>query len=92
MPKNIAGGTINCTLRVGNSSNAVGVLKATLIYTYEYPLTQNNTFDTATKNALIDFQTRFSLGVDGIYGPETRDNLCWKPIEVDGGCYFRVPQ
>ncbi|MEV4413241.1 peptidoglycan-binding domain-containing protein [Catellatospora sp. NPDC049609] len=80
-----------CLLSVGNSSNAVYTLERTLKEQYGYNITVNTAFTTETKNALLDLQAELCCGldVDGVYGPQTRDALCWVQVG-GGGCMFRV--
>ncbi|GAA2351257.1 hypothetical protein Cme02nite_24550 [Catellatospora methionotrophica] len=86
IPKNSTTG-VNCTLRSGDHSNGVGVLKTALRVCYGKNIAQSNSFDAATRTALIQVQTQVGISADGVYGRETRDNIVWK-VRDGGHCEY----
>jgi len=64
------------TMKIGDSGDGVVALKTVLNRLFpESALTTDGTFDTATKNTLISFQTQHNLAADGIAGLGTRAKL-----------------
>ena len=62
------------TLRVGATGSDVTQLQ-TALSNLKYTVTVNGTYDAATKEAVIAFQQRNMLGVDGVAGPSTLAKL-----------------
>ena len=63
------------TLKKGNSGKEVGWLQTALNKVMKSGLTVNSNFDKDTDAAVRSFQTRCSLGTDGIAGPKTINKL-----------------
>ena len=61
-------------LRVGATGSDVTQLQ-TALSNLKYTVTVNGTYDAATKEAVIAFQQRNMLGVDGVAGPSTLAKL-----------------
>ena len=77
-------GNPDCVLGSGNSGSAVKALQRTLYYYYYKELglsaaniSQDGVFGSATVKALKAAQSRHKITADGVYGPKTRDKLCW---------------
>ena len=63
-------------MKIGDSGEGVVALKTVLNRLFpEALLSTENTFDTATKNTLINFQTQNKLAADGIAGTGTKAKL-----------------
>ena len=62
------------TLRAGDSGEEVTKMQQALV-NLKYDLTVTGTYDTATKEAVIGFQQRNKLSVDGVAGPNTLKKL-----------------
>ncbi len=64
------------SLKIGDSGEGVVALKTVLNRLFpEAALPTDGTFDTATKNSLIGFQTQHNLAADGIAGSGTKAKL-----------------
>ena len=62
------------TLRSGDTGAAVTQMQQALV-NLKYTLSVNGTYDSATKEAVIAFQQRNGLSVDGVAGPNTLKKL-----------------
>jgi peptidoglycan hydrolase-like protein with peptidoglycan-binding domain len=74
-----------CQLASGNDSSAVEVLQLTLNSCYGAALTNDGDFGPATRAAVEAMQADIGVSVDGIYGPNTRTAMKFRPTE--GNCY-----
>jgi peptidoglycan hydrolase-like protein with peptidoglycan-binding domain len=79
-----AGGSFNCKLRRGNSSDAVATLQNTMDICYGENLATDGVFGRATEEALKRVQRAEGTGADGIYGPNTRRAMKHQ-LEQGGG-------
>jgi peptidoglycan hydrolase-like protein with peptidoglycan-binding domain len=70
-------GALVVTLRSGSTGTAVRALQVQLNKKRRISLAVNGTFDTATRDAVVAFQTHAGIGADGIAGPITWTNLAW---------------
>lgn len=70
-------GALATTLRQGDSGPAVRALQLQLNAKIDAGLTVSGGFDAATDAAVRDFQGHAGIGVDGIVGPVTWENLAW---------------
>jgi peptidoglycan hydrolase-like protein with peptidoglycan-binding domain len=70
-----------CQLAYGNDSSAVTVLQQTLNGCYGYDLTEDGDFGPATQAAVEGMQADIGVSVDGIYGPNTRTAMKFRPSE-----------
>ena len=59
------------TIREGSTGEAVELLQRTLNAKFWLEMDVDSNFGSATKQAVIDFQTSRGLGADGIVGPST---------------------
>ena len=66
---------INCLLEYGSKGEQVKLLQQELNSVMNAGLTVDGSFGSKTKNAVIDFQKKYSLTVDGIVGVETATKL-----------------
>ncbi|WP_190195832.1 peptidoglycan-binding domain-containing protein [Streptomyces djakartensis] len=77
-----------CLMRRGNyDNNAVKYLQEVLRDIYHYDIAVDGDFGPATENALIRLQRQLRITADGIYGPQTRDAICW-PVYYGSGCWW----
>ncbi|MFC9897719.1 peptidoglycan-binding protein [Nocardia sp. NPDC127579] len=76
--------TGNCTLREGNSGDAVKALQSTLWKCYGQNVSRDGQFGPRTKAALIHAQREAGAGADGIFGPETFGKLKWAYFKSNG--------
>ncbi|MEV6015639.1 MULTISPECIES: peptidoglycan-binding domain-containing protein [unclassified Streptomyces] len=67
-------GTNFCSLRRGDSGEAVYQLQQTLWHCYGYLVTDEQ-FGPATEALLKKAQASAGVTADGVYGPNTRDNI-----------------
>ncbi len=74
----------DCQLALGNDNDAVKILQNDLNACYRSGLTIDGSFGSLTKAALQAAQRRAGISADGIYGPQTRDNIHW--IDAGGNC------
>ena len=63
------------TLKRGSKGNEVKKLQAVLNYILLIKLDVDGDFGNLTHSALKDFQARYNLVVDGIYGPKSADTM-----------------
>ena len=70
-----------CELAEGNDSSAVQTLQLVLNACYGYDLTEDGDFGPATLAAVEGMQSRIGVSVDGIYGPNTRTAMKFRPTE-----------
>lgn len=68
-------GSKSCTLRSGNNSNAVSILQNSLKSCHGKNIVADGDFGPATRNALAQVQASLGLTADGIYGPNTLNNM-----------------
>ncbi|MEV6321958.1 peptidoglycan-binding domain-containing protein [Nocardia sp. NPDC051787] len=66
-----------CTMREGNSGDAVRALQSTLWKCYGQNISRDGVFGPKTKSALIHAQKQAGAGADGIFGPETFGKINW---------------
>jgi peptidoglycan hydrolase-like protein with peptidoglycan-binding domain len=78
-----AGGNTNCLLEKGNDNAAVNRLQFDLDACYGGGLTVDSDFGSMTMAALQIVQRREGISADGIYGPQTRDNILWLDANKD---------
>jgi peptidoglycan hydrolase-like protein with peptidoglycan-binding domain len=80
----------HCVMRRGNKNNAVRYLQEVLRDVYDYNIAVDGDFGPATERALISQQRAFGIKADGIYGPQTRDSICWLIYDGGGtmGCWW----
>lgn len=78
--------SLNCTMQQGSSGSEVRALQTTLNRCYGQSLDVDGEFGALTRDALKRAQDREDIGVDGIYGPQTRSALLWyyKPVTAMG--------
>ena len=62
------------TLRAGDSGEEVTKMQQALV-NLKYTLSVTGTYDAATKDAVIGFQQRNQLSVDGVAGPNTLQKM-----------------
>lgn len=73
----------NCILQYGDGGDGTGVdnavlyLQDSLNACYGKGLVPDGDFGTATRTALREVQTEENVGVDGVYGPTTRNAMNW---------------
>lgn len=79
-------GSMNCQMKSGNTGRAVADLQWAL-WAAGYAIDIDWVFGPATLRSLRDFQDIHQLDVDGIYGPETRSEMCWEFVNIDGCGY-----
>jgi peptidoglycan hydrolase-like protein with peptidoglycan-binding domain len=70
-----------CQLASGNDSSAVTALQETLNACYGYDLAEDGDFGPATEAAVEGMQADIGVSVDGIYGPNTRTAMKFRPTE-----------
>ncbi len=86
------GGTATWPLvQYGNTGERVRTIQY-LLQQWGYTLTVNGTFDTATQNAVKNFQSSHGLGADGIVGNATWPALVILTQQGDSGAKVRAVQ
>lgn len=83
-----ATGSVTCTLSRGDHNIAVEVLQSALVDIYDQHITVDSDFGPATQQALKNVQAELRISADGIYGPQTRDHICWPDADYPGGCVW----
>ncbi|WP_329412254.1 peptidoglycan-binding protein [Nocardia vinacea] len=84
----IPGPVGNCSLRQGNSGDAVKALQTTLWKCYGQNISRDGDFGPNTKSALIHAQRAAGASDDGIFGPETFSKLKWAFFEgTEANCH-----
>ncbi|MFB6781374.1 peptidoglycan-binding protein [Streptomyces sp. NPDC056352] len=76
-----------CLMKRGNNNNAVKYLQEVL-RGYGYNIAVDGDFGPATESALISLQRRLRITADGIYGPQTRDAICWPLYYEPNACWW----
>jgi peptidoglycan hydrolase-like protein with peptidoglycan-binding domain len=72
---------VACQLAETNDSSAVTVLQQTLNACYGDDLAEDGDFGPATQAAVEAMQADIGVSVDGIYGPNTRTAMKFRPTE-----------
>lgn len=81
-------GPTNCSLRQGNSGDAVKALQTTLWKCYGQNISRDGDFGPNTKSALIHAQQKAGASADGVFGPETFSKLNWAFFEgAEASCH-----
>lgn len=76
----------DCILQYGDGPNeSVTVLQEAMKVCHGKDLTLTGEFGTATRNALRSIQSAANLEVDGVYGPDTRNEMKWLTRNVATG-------
>ncbi|NUT03799.1 MAG: hypothetical protein HOV76_09990 [Hamadaea sp.] len=81
----------NCLLNRGDHNSGVGELQRKLsgIYgQYLGPTGVDNDFGGYTLTALRNVQSAPGISVDGEYGPQSRDHICWRWTGSDNSCIW----
>ncbi|GAB3805398.1 peptidoglycan-binding domain-containing protein [Micromonospora zhanjiangensis] len=81
----------NCLLTRGDHNSGVGELQRTLQGIYGQNLGPNgvdNDFGGYTRTALRNVQAALGISVDGEYGPQSRDHICWRWTGSDNSCIW----
>ncbi|WP_262848429.1 peptidoglycan-binding domain-containing protein [Mumia quercus] len=77
-----------CVMKRGNRNNAVKYLQEVMRDTYDYNIAVDGDFGPATQSALISLQRRLGITADGVYGPQTRDAICWPLYYEPYACWW----
>ncbi|WP_157172572.1 peptidoglycan-binding domain-containing protein [Nocardia pneumoniae] len=72
-----ARGSDGCTMRQGDSGDAVKALQVALKQCYGHNLSIDGQFGPRTRDALISAQKNAGTAADGIYGPNTFSKIKW---------------
>lgn len=88
VPATSSGSSTYCNLRRGNFTRGVAILQQTLREIYDQPIAVDQDFGPATEQALKNVQRRFKITADGVYGPQTRDHLCWQTTPNEGCSWY----
>ncbi|MET9373121.1 peptidoglycan-binding domain-containing protein [Streptomyces sp. NPDC002992] len=81
------GGSITCEMSQGANGNHVRALQNALKFCYGRSIAVDGSFGPATATALRYAQGQAGAGVDGIYGPETRDKIKWPRFNESNGSH-----
>lgn len=76
-----------CLMKRGNNNNAVKYLQE-VMRGYGYKIAVDGDFGPATESALISLQRRLGISADGVYGPQTRDAICWPLYYEPHACWW----
>jgi hypothetical protein len=77
-----------CILRRGDRNEGVGELQLNLRDGYGQSIAVDNVFGPATERALRNVQRVLGITADGIYGPQTRDHICWIKYRQSSACIW----
>ncbi|MBW8705482.1 Zinc D-Ala-D-Ala carboxypeptidase [Streptomyces sp. MBT84] len=79
---------VNCLMRRGNTGGGVHYLQEVLRDQYGYNIAVDGDFGPATESALKSLQSRLHITADGVYGPQTRDSICWPLYWEPDACWW----
>jgi len=72
--KTVVATTSNAVVKIGDSGDSVSHIQHRL-NEYSYKLAEDGLFSALTYDAILNFQYRCNIGVDGVVGPKTLENL-----------------